>query len=48
MDIRKALTAKCGMVARDNIHLAALVRNLDAFSDEFQSVLNQALTDNVS
>lgn len=29
----------------DNIHLAALVRNLDAFSDEFQSVLNQALTE---
>ena len=29
----------------DNVHLAALVRNLDAFSDEFQTVLNQALTE---
>ncbi len=29
----------------DNVHLAALVRNLDAFSEEFQSVLNQALTE---
>ncbi len=29
----------------DNVHLAAIVRNLDAFSDEFQSVLNQALTE---
>lgn len=27
----------------DNVHLAALVRNLDAFSAEFQSKLNQAL-----
>lgn len=27
----------------DNIHLAALVRKMDAFSEEFQSVLNQAL-----
>lgn len=29
----------------DNVHLAAIVRKLNAFSDDFQSTLEQALTD---